>query len=392
MLTPRRLSAVAAATAAATLTIAAGTAVAHPAPFGHGHFGGGIFGGGPGGPAGEVFVQTDNPAGNAIAVYDRGQNGTLTPAGTYATGGNGGVQQGSVVDHLASQGSLAYDAGQSELFAVNAGSNTISAFDVNGDQLHLRQVVGSGGSFPSSIAVHGDLVYVLNALNGGTIQGYRLLAGFLIPIPGSSRSLNLNPNATPQFTSTPGQIAFSPDGRDLLVTTKSNTNAIDVFPVNLLGLPSATPVVNTEPNAVPFAVTFTGNDQLAVGEAGPNAVASFDLRGNGTLQPVGNVATGGTATCWVVADGQVVFAGNAGSGTESSVLDSPFGGLTLAATTNTDGGTVDATTSSDGRYLYVQTGAAGIVDEFRVGPAGALAQAGSVTVPNAVGGEGIAAS
>jgi 6-phosphogluconolactonase (cycloisomerase 2 family) len=407
MLTPRRLSAIAATTAAATFAAAAGSAVAHPSHHGRGqlggdhfvdgHFGGGPFGGGHiggglGGPAGEVFVQTDNPAGNAVAVYDRSQSGTLSAAGTYATGGNGGVQQGSVVDHVASQGSLAYDGDQRELFAVNAGSNTISAFDVSGDRLHLKQVIGSGGSFPSSITVHGDLVYVLNALNGGTIQGYRLLGGYLLPIPGSSRSLNLDPNATPQFTSTPGQIAFSPDGRDLIVTTKANTNAIDVFPVNLFGEPSSTPVVNSEPGAVPFAVTFTGDDQLAVGEAGPNAVASFDLRGNGTLQPVSSVATGGTATCWVLADGQVVFAGNAGSNTESSVLSSPSGGLTLGATTNTDGGTVDATTSPDGRYLYVQAGAAGIVDEFLVGPAGALTEVGSVTVPNAVGGEGIAAS
>lgn len=196
MLIPRRLSAIAATTAAATFAIAAGSAAAHPSHFGRGHlgghhfvgghfggggpFGGGHFGGGLGGPAGEVFVQTDNPAGNAVAVYDRGQNGTLTAVGTYSTGGNGGVQQGSVVDHLASQGSLAYDGDQRELFAVNAGSNTISAFDVGGGHLHLRQVVSSGGSFPSSITVHGDLVFVLNALNGGTIQGYRLLGGNLL--------------------------------------------------------------------------------------------------------------------------------------------------------------------------------------------------------------------
>ncbi len=58
---------------------------------------------------GVVFVQTDNPAGNAIVVYNRGADGSLHPSGTYATGGNGGVLTGSVVDHLASQGSLVYD-------------------------------------------------------------------------------------------------------------------------------------------------------------------------------------------------------------------------------------------------------------------------------------------
>ena len=74
-------------------------------------------------------VQTDNLAGNQIVAYDRSGNGTLTLAGTYATGGLGGQLTGSAVDHLASQGSLAYDATRT-LYAVNAGSNTVSVFAV----------------------------------------------------------------------------------------------------------------------------------------------------------------------------------------------------------------------------------------------------------------------
>src|SRR5471030_95319 len=58
------------------------------------------------GPRSAVFVQTDNPSGNAIVAYDRNPGGTLSYAGTTATGGLGGVLTGSVVDHLASQGSL----------------------------------------------------------------------------------------------------------------------------------------------------------------------------------------------------------------------------------------------------------------------------------------------
>jgi hypothetical protein len=59
--------------------------------------------------------------------------------------------------------------------------------------------------------------------------------------------------------------------------------------------------------------------------------------------------------------------------------------------TTTDAGTVDAAAPPHRHYLYVQTGAAGIVDEYRIGHSGALTQIGSVTVPGAVGGEGIAA-
>jgi hypothetical protein len=371
-----------AATAAAALMVTAGSAGAHEVSHDFGHWDNGR----------AVFVQTDALSGNSVAVYDRNPGGTLTPAGTYATGGTGGQLAGSVVDYLASQNSLTYDADARELFAVNAGSNTVSVFDVDGDRLHLRQVVNSGGTFPSSIAVNGDLVEVLNSTGGGTLQGFRLLGGQLWSIPGSNRALGLNAAATPQFVTTPGDVAFSPDGRQLLVTTKANTNAIDVFSIDRFGEPSATPVVNSEPGDVPFALAFQGFNQVDVGEAGVNAVASFQLHGNGTLTPVSSVPTGGAATCWLVADGSSLFAGNAGSATESSVQSSWSGQLSLAATTSTDPGTVDATTSPDGRYLYVQTGANGIVDEFAVGFGGSLTEVGSVTVPNAAGGEGIATS
>jgi len=51
-----------------------------------------------------------------------------------------------------------------------------------------------------------------------------------------------------------------------------------------------------------------------------------------------------------------------------------------------------AASGGDGRFVYVQTGKAGIVDEFAVVAGGALTPIGSVTVPGGVGGEGIAAA
>src|SRR5580693_9099317 len=184
---------------AATATLA-GTAAASAATTGRQQF--------VPGAARAVFVQTDNLAGNQVVAYHRAADGTLTPAGTYATGGLGGQLSGSVVDHLASQGSLSYDPAQATLFAVNAGSNTVSVFGVRGDRLALRQVIPSGGQFPVNVA---------NAENGGSVQGYRVFGGRLAPIPGSNRALGLNPAATPQFTNTPGQVAFSPDGQQLIV-------------------------------------------------------------------------------------------------------------------------------------------------------------------------------
>jgi 6-phosphogluconolactonase (cycloisomerase 2 family) len=341
-----------------------------------------------GGAARAVFVQTDNTAGNAVASYRRAANGTLTLAGTYPTGGLGGQLSGSVVDHLASQGSLNYDAAHGLLYAVNAGSNTVSVFAARGDRLALRQVIGSGGVFPVSVAVRGDLVYALNALGGGSVQGYRVLADRLVPISGSSRSLGLNPAATPQFTNTPGQVAFSPNGSQLIVTTKANGNDIDVFGVRADGRLSADPVVNAEPSTVPFAIAFDPAGHLVIADAGTNALSTYALRPNGTVTGLGSVGTGESATCWVAPDRGLLFASNAGSATVSAFSADP---LTLLGQTATDPGTVDAAATPGGRFLYVQTGGNGVVDEFKVGTGGSLTEVGSVTVAGAVGGEGIVA-
>lgn len=345
-----------------------------------------------GSPAGEVFTATDAVSGNAIVVYDRSTDGTLHAAGTYQTGGLGGALTGSVVDHLASQGSLAYDRGRGLLYAVNAGSNTITVFSVAGDRLIRRQVISSGGTFPVSIAVHGNLLYVLNARDGGSVQGFARVGDALLRVPGWHRGLGLDPAQAPEFTHTPGQVAFTPDGSKLVVTTKGNGSDIDVFAVGPLGGLSARPVVNADPGNVAFAVSFDAGGHLVVAEAGSNAVATFTINHDGTVTLADRAATGQAATCWIVRDGSAFFASNAGSGTLSGYGDDGRGALQPLGTTATDAGTVDAAVSPDGQYLYAQAGAAGIVDEYRVNPGGSLTAIGSVTVPGAVGGEGIAAS
>lgn len=341
---------------------------------------------------GVVFVQTDNLAGNQIVVYDRAANGTLTQAGIYGTGGLGGQLEGSVVDHLASQGSLAFDAQNHLLYAVNAGSNTISVFAVLGDRLSLRQVLDSGGSFPVSIAVDNGHVYVLNALGGGILQGFRVEFGRLVPIPGSTRTLGLDPTATPQFTNTPGQVAFSPDGTQLIVTTKANGDDVDVFRVDPLGRISHTPVINPLPGSVPFALAFQSDNRMVLAEAA-GFVATFELNENGTITQLDSVPTEQEATCWITpVSERLLFASNAGSASLSGFRSEQGGELLRPlGVTATEAGTVDAASPRDGRYLYVQAGAPGAVDEFSVAADGTLTPIGSVNVPDAAGGEGIVA-
>jgi 6-phosphogluconolactonase (cycloisomerase 2 family) len=373
------------AVTAIALPAASASAAARPAPASPAHrdwhHGGG---------SDAVFVMTDNTAANAVVAYHRTADGRLALAGTYYTRGRGGVLSGSVVDHTASEGALTYDRASGLLFAVNPGSNSVSVFRVSGDQLRLSQVVWSGGDFPVSVTVHGNHAYVLNALGGGTLSGYRISGGRVSPLPGSSRGLGLGTTAATAFTGTPGQVTFSPDGRSLLVTTKGATNAVDVFAVNAGGALSASPTVNTLAGDVPFAVAFGRNGDALVAEAGPNAVATFTLGSGGVLSQLAVADTGQMATCWIVRDGRYFYASNAGSGSVSGYSVGSSGGLTAHGNTGTDAGTVDA--AADGRFLYVQTGKSGIVDEFAVGAGGSLTPIGSVTVAGAAGGEGITAS
>ena len=339
---------------------------------------------------GVVFVQTDDPAGNTVVAYDRAADGTLTEAGHYPTGGLGGVLQGSVVDHLASQGSLTLDRDHHTLYAVNAGSDTLTAFRVAGDRLRRRAVVPSGGTFPVSVTVHRNLVYVLNARAGGSVQGFRRTGRGLVPITGSNRALGLDPTVTPEFVNTPGQVSFSPDGSQLLVSTKANGNDVDVFGVRRSGSLSAAPTVNDLAGTVPFAMSWDRGGRLVLAEAGTNAVATFGVDDGGHLRALATAATGQAATCWIVRSGDRFYASNAGSATLSGYRVDAFGRLSALGTTATDPGTVDATVTPDGKYLYVQAGATGQVDAYRIHRDGTLAFLGSVTVPNAVGGEGIA--
>ena len=216
-----------------------------------------------------LFVQTDEPSANHIVVYDRAGNGMLKFAGSYATGGKGGVAAGAAVDPLASQGSLATAQHGSVLLAVNAGSDTLSLFRIaRGDKLLLKQVVPSGGQFPVSIAVRGHLVYALNAGGAGSVQGYWLFGNHLWAIAGSNRSLGLANTNPPNFLASPGMVGFSPDGRRLIVTTKASGSMIDVFDVGPGGLLSSAPVMNASATPVPFAFSFDRNGRARRGRSG----------------------------------------------------------------------------------------------------------------------------
>ena len=372
---------------AAVATALAGAQAAYTKNPKRGHHGKGHHGGK------VVFVQTNEVNGNRIAVYDRNADGSLSAAGTYATGGNGGIATpGNESDRIASQGSLVYDSGHRLLFAVNAGSDTVSTFRVRGDRLKLKDIDASGGGFPASIAVYRDLVYVLNAGGTGIVQGFRIRGNHLRPVSGSARSLGLANTDPPNFLTSPGQVGFTPGGGKLIVTTKASGSHIVVFRVGRDGRLSTTPAVNNSATPVPFAFTFTPTRRLASGEAGTSNLTTYMINGDGTLADPKTLSDGQMALCWIVRAGGFYYVTNTASNTVSGFTVGADGQPSLIGATgvvaNTGAGPIDMTVS--GRYLYVQTGTAGTVEGYRINDNGTLTSIGAT--PSVVGQEGIASN
>jgi 6-phosphogluconolactonase (cycloisomerase 2 family) len=330
-----------------------------------------------------VFVQTNEPAGNRILVYTVGGTGQLTPAGTYATGGNGAhALPGTESDTLASQGSLVYEAENELLLAVNAGSDSVSTFSVHGDRLELEDVVASGGEFPASIAIHDRIVYVLNAGGTGIVQGFRIAGHQLKPIPDSARSLGLANTDPPNFLMSPGQVGFTPDGRQLIVTTKASGSMIDVFDVGPNGRLSAAPTQNVSATPVPFAFTFTPTGRLAMAEAGASALTTYIVNPDGTVSDPKSQPDGQMALCWILRVGEYYYVSNTASNTISAYTIAADGQPALVGATGvvaaTAPGPIDLTSPSGTAFLYGQTGS-GTIGEYQVNANGTLTPLGTVT-------------
>lgn len=340
-----------------------------------------------------VFVMTNDADENAVVAYERTPYGTLQSPHRYETGGRG---SGGTIDPLGSQGSLTLSDDASLLFAANAGSGTVSVFRVLGSRLALVDRANSGGSEPNAVAQHGKLVYVLNTAASSNVVGFRLFEGKLVRIPDSRRFLSGN------FANS-GSVAFSPDGRFLVVTERA-TNSIDVFRVQADGRLSA---IMVNPSAGPgaFSAVVAPNGAVLVTETGGggsgSAASSYTIAPDGKLLPVSvSLPTLGAANCWnvVTPDGRFVYNSNAGSGSIAGFaigaggtlqpIGSTIVGVNPAGSTN-----LDIAISADGRFLYSLNAGSGAIGMFGIVNDGSLVNLGTVGgLPAAAGLNGIAAN
>jgi 6-phosphogluconolactonase (cycloisomerase 2 family) len=314
-----------------------------------------------------VYVQTNDAEANEVIAFRRDAEGKLEPLGRYATGG-----RGTGKPHLASQSSVVL-AGDT-LLVANAGSDDLSVFVASADGLELADRVASGGAAPTSIAVHGRFVY---ALNNGTpsISGFVLEGRKLTPIEGATLPLSGD-------DADPAQIAFSRDGRTLVVTERG-TNSISAYSVEVNGRaqgPQTIPSSGETPYGFDFAADAVVVTEAFGGEKGKAAASSYALSGPAKLEPVsGSVGDTRSEVCWAVTtrDGRFAYVTNFGDGTISSYRIGDDGSIELhepvaASTREGEAGIRDEALSRDGRYLYAIDADAQKVHGWSVGSDGAL--------------------
>jgi 6-phosphogluconolactonase len=297
--------------------------------------------------AGAVYILDNAAAGNNVWVYPRSSNGHLGSGTPFATGGTG---TGSA---LASQGALALSPNGQWLFAVDAGSNQITAFKVSGVSLTKTSITSSHGTDPISLTLWGNWLYVLDAGGSGNIAGFAVSSsGGLSYIAGSNKPLSGMSAPSPE------QIGFNPAG-NVLVVAEKGTNIIDTYTVSSSGVASA-PDSQASAGAGPYGFSFTTGGTLIVSEAASNSVSSYKLSSNGKLTTIsGAIPDFGNAPCWLVvgAGNRYTFAANAHGGTISSYKISRSGSLTLysSVAAHTAIPTLDMAFSQNYRFLYIRT-------------------------------------
>jgi len=345
---------------------------------------------------GHLYTMTNDAGGNQVVVYDRLDDGTLDERARVSAGGNGsGPGSPMPSDPLMSQDAVILSPDGDNLYAVNAGSNSIAAFEVEADgDVEFIEAEPSGGVMPVSLTVSPDgrFLYVVHSMGtvdggAGSIVGFSVGSdGALSPLVGSTLPLSGAPMTGPAV------IAFSPDG-DRLVVTEKPTNNIVTYAVNDNGLPSAQ-VVNPSTGVTPFGAMFTSDGTWIVSNANvpvpnmpvPNggSATSYRLNSDGTLTVITPTSPSfGTAACWIEITGDNRYAYTTNTASSSISGYSIGSGGTLAPLSSGDElvtiGVANAApldmAIQDG-YLYTvngnSAGGAGFISVHRINANGTL--------------------
>lgn len=306
-------------------------------------------------PVGIVLTMSNGAKANKVFVWGRNADGSLSFVGKSATGGRGNGKA------LGNQGGLALSDDGNWLYVVNAGSDSLSVFSVNGTSLTRTDVEPSRGDKPISVTSHGSLVFVLNAGGNGNIRGFvRDSSGRLTLVGASKRPLSGG-------ATQPAQIGFSPSGNYVFVSEKA-TDRLTRYAISANGAAGA-PKWTASAGPEPFGFDFSSDGTLVVSEAGNHvedgsSASSYRLGAGGAPVTVsGAVGTTETAACWTVVtpNGKFAYVTNTPDNSISGFSIASNGALTMldadGRTAVTGGGSlpIDVDVSADGKFLYVLT-------------------------------------
>jgi 6-phosphogluconolactonase len=370
---------------------------------------------------GHVYTQTNSLTSNRVVIFNRYKNGSLVKAGSVKTNGTGAKSPdcsppGPVICPFNdSNGSLRLSPDGRLLFVTNGGSNTIATFLVKKNGLKLASVTPSGGGFPLSTTMHGNVLYVLNYTTGN-IKGFTVKNnGHLKAIKGATQSVS-----TPGAGGHVGQIGFDPSGHTLIVSERG-PSIVDTFVVKNGVAGPAKAHAGGFPGSYGFDITSSGHVLMSDGGAPPfitGAITSWALHPNGGLSMIettgadpsdpnnANPPNHGAGSCWTVItpDGKYAYVTNSTAKTISRVKLDANGHFTVLGVTaipNSEFAMLtnipaDEGFSPNGKVLYVTVpslyaGNTGRVDAWAVHGNGGLSLIGSTpsTLP-AGAGSGIA--
>ncbi|MEP7169345.1 MAG: beta-propeller fold lactonase family protein [Bacteroidota bacterium] len=322
---------------------------------------------------GFVYTESNDVAHNSILCYKQHADGHLSYESTTMSGGAGNGAG------LGSQGAVVLDEHHAWLYAVNAGDNSVSSFEVHSDgSLMLAHTTSSGGTTPVSVTTHHNLLYVVNA-GSDNIKGLQIGAGgSLTDIAGSMQSLSITGAGA-------AQISFSPNGYYLYVTEKA-TNMITTFHVNgsgVAGAGASMASVGQTPFGFEFARGFMVVSNAAGGAAGAGSATSYSGTNSGNLNDVnGAIANNQAAPCWVAVThhGRFAFTTNTATDNISSYYVAPSGGLYLIHSAIPSGDApIDMVIAGNNYYAYTLCAADHTIREYNRTFLGGLNLNGSIS-------------
>jgi hypothetical protein len=248
----------------------------------------------------------------ALKVADDGtlSNGSSTPTGGAGITGVDAAGAPAVPDALFSQGSVRVSG--NSLFAVNAGSNTLSMFNIDSNDRTKLTMVGAPadtlGEFPMSVAVSQTLNIACVA-NSGAKAGIACFSidtsKGLTPLDAALRPIDLGQSTPPVGpTNTISHTFFNADSTALLTTVKgdppkNNTGFLSIFAVSNGTLSTQETRSSPLGTAVLFGTALIPNskDIFVTDASFGSATLSIADDNTSTIKTSTNIP-GQAATCW----------------------------------------------------------------------------------------------